>query len=100
MRSVILRPYMIEDRFLKYIIVTKVTYWLRHYATSQKIAGLRPNDVTFFNLPNPFGSTRLWGSLSLLTEISIRNRKIVFLRSKVGPVHRADNLAAICEPAV
>jgi hypothetical protein len=37
-----------------------VTYWLRHYATSRKVAGLRTNEVNefFFNLPNPSSSTR------------------------------------------
>jgi hypothetical protein len=40
--------------------------WLRHYATSQKVAGSRPDEVnTFFNLPNPCGCTRHWGLLSL-----------------------------------
>jgi hypothetical protein len=33
-------------------------------------------------------------------ELSTRSRKIMFLVSKVWPVSRADNLAAICEPAV
>jgi hypothetical protein len=42
-----------------------VAYWLKHYATSQKVVGSRPNEVKLFNLPNPSGSTRPWGSFSL-----------------------------------
>jgi hypothetical protein len=34
-----------------------------------------------------------------LTEMSTRNGKM-FLGSEVRPVHRADNLTAICEPIV
>jgi hypothetical protein len=34
------------------------------------------------------------------TEISMRSRKIMFLGSRVRPVHRADNLTAIREPIV
>jgi hypothetical protein len=36
-----------------------------HYATSWKTTCLRSNDVNFFNLPNPSGCTKPWGSLSL-----------------------------------
>jgi hypothetical protein len=35
-----------------------------------------------------------------LTEINTRSRKIIFLGSKVQLVHRADDLATICEPIV
>jgi hypothetical protein len=27
-----------------------VAYWLRHYATSRKVAGSRPDDVNFFSI--------------------------------------------------
>jgi hypothetical protein len=30
-----------------------------------EIAGLRPDEVNVFNLPNPSGRTRPWGLLSL-----------------------------------
>jgi hypothetical protein len=30
--------------------------------------------------------------------MSTRNRKIMFLASKERPLHRADNLATICDP--
>jgi hypothetical protein len=42
-----------------------VAQWLRHYTTSQKVVGLRPNKVNSFNLPNPSGYARPWGLLSL-----------------------------------
>jgi hypothetical protein len=35
-----------------------------------------------------------------LTEMSTRNRKIMFLGSKVQPVRRADKLATVCEQIV
>jgi hypothetical protein len=51
-----------------------------------------------------FDSFRLHWALGFtqpLKEVSIRNIKIVmFLESKVWPVHRADNLTPICEPIV
>jgi hypothetical protein len=47
--------------------------WLRHYATSRKVAGLSPGEVDFFNLPNPFSRTVALGSTKPLTEISTRN---------------------------
>jgi hypothetical protein len=40
------------------------------------------------------------GITQLLTEMSIRSTKMIFLGSKARPVRRADNLAAICEPIV
>jgi hypothetical protein len=40
------------------------------------------------------------GFTQSLTEMSTRNRKIMFLGSKVRSVHGADNLTAICEPTV
>jgi hypothetical protein len=35
-----------------------------------------------------------------LTEISMRSRKIMFLRIRERPVRRVDNLTTICEPTV
>jgi hypothetical protein len=53
------------------------------------------------NLRNPSGRTRPWGSLSLLTEMNTRNRRIIiFLGNEVRRVRRADNFTAICEPIV
>jgi hypothetical protein len=47
--------------------------------------------LNFISLPDPFGRTRPQGFLSVLTELSIRNRKIA------RPVSGADNLTAISE---
>jgi hypothetical protein len=61
-----------------------VASWLRHYDTSHKVAGSRPNDV------NEFFSVYL----ILLAG------KITFLESREQPVHRADKLTAVYEPIV
>jgi hypothetical protein len=55
-----------------------------------------PDEVDFFNLPNPSSRTMALGSTQPLTETSTRN----FPGGKKQPAHRADNLAAICEPNV
>jgi hypothetical protein len=34
------------------------------------------------------------------TKMSTRSREIVFLGSKARPVHKDDNLTAVCEPTV
>jgi hypothetical protein len=48
--------------------------WLRHYATSRKVAGLIPDEVTgFFNLPNPSSRAMALGTTQPLTEMSTRN---------------------------
>jgi hypothetical protein len=52
-----------------------VAKWLRHYATSRKVAGSRPDEVVFSNLPNPSGSSMALGSTQPLTEMSTRNLK-------------------------
>jgi hypothetical protein len=55
-----------------------------------------PDEMDFFNLPNPSSHTMVLGSTQPLTEMSIRN----FPRGKKWPAHRADNLAAIYELTV
>jgi hypothetical protein len=35
--------------------------WLRHYATSRKVAGSTPDEVDFFNWPNPSSRTMALG---------------------------------------
>jgi hypothetical protein len=55
-----------------------------------------PDEVDFFNLPNPSGRTIALGSTQPLTEKSTRNLP----GGEKGAVHRADNLATICEPNV
>jgi hypothetical protein len=52
-----------------------VAYWLRHYATSRKVAGLHPDEVNFSNLPNPSSRTLALGSTRPLTEMNTRNLK-------------------------
>jgi hypothetical protein len=55
-----------------------------------------PDEVDFFNLPNP--STRIMAleSTQPLTEMSTRN----IPGGKKRQARRADNLAAICKPSV
>jgi hypothetical protein len=55
-----------------------------------------PDEVDFFKLPNPSSRTMALGSIQPLTELGTRNLP----GGKMGPVRRADNLAAICEPNV
>jgi hypothetical protein len=44
-------------------LYTCITETLRHYATSRKVAGSSPDEVTgFFNLPNPSSRTMALGS--------------------------------------
>jgi hypothetical protein len=48
--------------------------WLKHYATSRKVAGSSPGEmIFFFNLPNPFRRTVALGLTQPLTEMSTRN---------------------------
>jgi hypothetical protein len=55
-----------------------------------------PDEVDFFNLPNPSSRTMALGSTQPLTEISTRNLP----GGKKWPARRTDNFAAICEPNV
>ena len=56
--------------------------WLRHCATSRKVARLIPVGVTgIFNWPNPYGHATALGSTRLPTEMSTRS---IFSRLK-GP---------------
>jgi hypothetical protein len=55
-----------------------------------------PDEVDFFNLPNPCSRTITLGSTQPLTEMSTRNLPV----GKKRPARRADNLAAICEPNI
>jgi hypothetical protein len=57
---------------------------------------LVPDEVNFFNLPNPSSRTMALGSTQPLTGMSTRN----FPGGKKRPACRADNLAAIYEPNV
>jgi hypothetical protein len=55
-----------------------------------------PDEVDFFNLPNPSSRTMALGSTQPLTETSTRNLP----GGKKRPASRADKVAAICEPNV
>jgi hypothetical protein len=71
--------------------------WLRHYATSRKVAGSIPDEVIgFFNWPNHSSRTMALGLTQPLTEMSTRNLP----GGKGRPARGADNLTAICEPIV
>jgi hypothetical protein len=71
--------------------------WLKHYVISRKIAGSIPDEVIgIFKGPNPSSLTIALGSTQPLTEMSTRNLP----GDKGLPVRKADNLTAICEPAV
>jgi hypothetical protein len=52
---------------------TRKRSWLRHYATSRKVAGSIIDEVDFLNLPNPSSRTMALGSIQSLTEMSNRN---------------------------
>jgi hypothetical protein len=55
-----------------------------------------PDEVDFFNFPNPSSRTMALGLTQPLSEMSTRNLP----GGKNRPVRRADNLAAIYEPNV
>jgi hypothetical protein len=53
----------------------------------------------FFSLPNPSSRTMALGSTQPLTEMSTKNLPGGG-GGKGRPMHKADNLTAICEPIV
>jgi hypothetical protein len=55
-----------------------------------------PDEVDFFNLPNPSSRTMALGSTQPLTEMSTRN----ISGGKGRSACKIDNLTAICEPIV
>jgi hypothetical protein len=68
---------------------------VRHYATSSKVAGSIPDEVTkFFYGLIPSSLTPSLGLNKPLTQISTRN----LLEGKGRPAVKARKLAAICEP--
>jgi hypothetical protein len=71
--------------------------WLRHYATSRKVAGSSPDEVDIFSLPIHFRRTVALGSTQPLTEMSTRNLPG---GGKERLARKADNLTAVCEPIV
>jgi hypothetical protein len=68
---------------------TRWRNWLRHCATSRKVAGSIPDGViAYFHWHNPSDRTMALGSTQPLTEISTRNISWEWRQ----PVLRADNL--------
>jgi hypothetical protein len=56
---------------------TRWRNWLRHYATSCKVAGSNPDEVVgFFNWPNPSSRTMALVSTQPLTEMSTRRVRL------------------------
>jgi hypothetical protein len=55
-----------------------------------------PDEVDFFNLPNPSSRIMALGSTQPLTEMSTRN----IPGGEGRPARKADNLTAFCEPIV
>jgi hypothetical protein len=49
--------------------------WLRHCATSRKVADSSPDEIIgcFFSLPNPSSRTMVLGLIQSVTEMSTRN---------------------------
>jgi hypothetical protein len=51
-------------------------YWLRHYATSRKVAGLKSDEVIeFYQLPSSFRQQKGQEFPQLLTEMGTRDAK-------------------------
>jgi len=74
---------------IKLITQLSIQKWLRHCATSRKVAGSIPDGVIeLFHRHNPSGRTMALGSTQTLTEMSTRN--ISWGQSR--PVRRAENL--------
>jgi hypothetical protein len=55
------------------VVVARSSIVLRHCATNQKVVGSSPDEVNFFNWPNPSSRTMALGSTQPLTEMSTRN---------------------------
>jgi hypothetical protein len=79
------------------VYYTRQNSWLRHCATSRKVAcSIHDEAIGFFNLPNLSSCTMALGSTRPLTEMSTRNLP----GGKGRPVRKADDLTAISEPIV
>jgi hypothetical protein len=87
------------ERDIKFGLKEERGSWLRHYATSRKVAGSSSDEVDFFNLPNPSSPTMTLGSTQPLSEMSTRNLPGGG-GDKGRPARKANNLTAICEPIV
>jgi hypothetical protein len=63
---------------------------------SLAVAGSNPDEMEFFNLPNPSSRTMALESTQPLTKMSTSN----IPGGKGRPARKADNFTAICEPIV
>jgi hypothetical protein len=80
-----------------HLLLYRYILYLRHYATSWKVAGSIPDEIIgFSNRPKPSSRTMTLGSTQPLTEMSARNLP----GGKGRPARKTDNLTAICEPIV
>jgi hypothetical protein len=66
------------------------------YPPNRKVAYWSPDEMGFFNLPNPSRRTMALESTQPLTEMSTRNLP----GGKGRPTLKADNLTTIYEPVV
>jgi hypothetical protein len=79
--------------------VLPISNYLEHFLfihLSRKVAASNPDEVDFFNLPNPSSRNMALGQTQPLTEMSTRN----ISGGKGRPAREADNLTAICGPIV
>jgi hypothetical protein len=66
--------HMWQQSSSQYLVNWGARSWLRHCATSRKVAGSIPDGVIgIFHWHNPFGRTMALGSTQPLTEMSTRN---------------------------
>jgi hypothetical protein len=83
-----------SSSYLPWVWGMRYRSWLRHYATSRKVAGSILDEVIgIFNLPSPSSRTMALGSTHPLTEMSTRNLP----EGKRRGARRAHNLTAIAE---
>jgi hypothetical protein len=75
---------------------------LRHYVTSCKVAGSRPDEVIdfFFSIYGTFPTALDPGVCSASNRNEHQNQKIIFLGSRERTVLKADKLTAVCDPIV
>jgi len=67
------QPYIQIHSSALYMWATRWRSWLRHCATSRKVAGSIPDAIIgIFHLRNPFGRTMAPGLTQSLTEMSNR----------------------------
>jgi hypothetical protein len=78
-------------------VTQRLRSWLRHYATSRKVAGSSHDEVDFFfNLPNPSSRTMALGSTHPLTEMSTRNLLGVKGGRSVGLTTLPSSVSRLC----